>query len=130
MNLTNHNCCQEGRIAHIEAEISEINVRLDTKKEDIHQLEEDRLAQQKLMTDLIEKVTRVTVLLEEGQKTRKDNKEKLGCLERKIDSLQKELGDNKSDVTELTSSLRSFRNTFLAAIPIVSILVGVILHYI
>ena len=116
-------CCHEERLAHIEADIAEIQVRLDSKKEDIHQLEKERISQQKLQAELIEKVTRVTVLLEEGQKQREMNNAKLSEYQQKIDKLQQ-------DVTSLSSSLNSFRNTVLALIPIISIIVGVVLHFI
>lgn len=120
----------EERIAHIESDIAEINVRLDSKKEDIHQIQEDRERQQRLQTTLIEKVTRVTVLLEEGQKQRKNHSQKMDDLEDKIDDMKKELADYRNDLTDFASSQRSFRNTMLALIPIISILVGIALHFI
>ena len=125
MALTNniHSCCHEERLAHIESEIAEINARLDSKKDDIHQIQIEKDRQQELQTELIEKVTRVTVLLEEGQKQREMNNTKLAEAEKKIDQLQK-------DVTSLSSSLNSFRNTVLALIPVISIIVGVVLHFI
>lgn len=129
-NNSNHRCCHEERFASIESELAEINVRLDTKKEDIQQIQIERDRQQKLQTTLIEKVTRVTVLLEEGQKQREANNKKMEDLEDKIDELQKELANYKNDMTDFVSSQRSFRNTMLALIPIISIIVGVILHFI
>ncbi|MCR5027012.1 MAG: hypothetical protein K6A34_06195 [Methanobrevibacter sp.] len=131
-NNLNHptQCMYEERLAHIESDLAEINVRLDSKKEDIHQIQEERDRQQKLQTTLIEKVTRVTVLLEEGQKQREANNKKMDDLEDKIDELQKELANYKNDMTDFVSSQRSFRNTMLALIPIISIIVGGILHFI
>lgn len=123
-------CMYEERIAHIESDIAEINVKLDSKKEDIHQIQEDRERQQRLQTTLIEKVTRVTVLLEEGQKQRKNHSQKMDDLEDKIDDMKKELADYRNDLTDFASSQRSFRNTMLALIPIISILVGIALHFI
>ena len=132
MKMTNntHNCCHEERFATIESEIAEINVRLDTKKEDIQQIHVERDRQQRLQTELIEKVTRVTVLLEEGQKQRENNNKKMNDLEDKIDELQKELANYRNDMTDFASSQRSFRNTMIALIPVISIIVGVILHFI
>lgn len=129
-NNNNHTCCHEERLAHIESEIAEINVRLDSKKEDIQQIHVERERQQKLQTTLIEKVTRVTVLLEEGQKQREANNKKMEDLEDKIDEMKTELANYKNDMTDFVSSQRSFRNTMLALIPIISILVGVALHFI
>lgn len=130
-NNSNHlNCCHEERFANIESEIAEIQVRLDSKKEDIQQIHIERDRQQRLQTELIEKVTRVTVLLEEGQKQRENNNKKMNDLEDKIDALQKELANYKNDMTDFVSSQRSFRNTMLALIPVISIIVGVILHFI
>ena len=123
MTLTNNHCLHEERFATIESEIAEINARLDSKKDDIHQIQIEKDRQQELQTELIEKVTRVTVLLEEGQKQREMNNTKLADAEKKIDQLQQ-------DVTSLSSSLNSFRNTVLALIPIISIIVGVVLHFI
>jgi len=129
-NNNNHTCCHEERFSHIESEIAEMNVRLDTKKEDIQQIHVERERQQKLQTTLIEKVTRVTVLLEEGQKQREANNKKMDDLEDKIDEMKTELANYKNDMTDFVSSQRSFRNTMLALIPIISILVGVALHFI
>lgn len=129
-NNNTHTCCHEERLAHIESEIAEMNVRLDSKKEDIQQIQIERDRQQKLQTTLIEKVTRVTVLLEEGQKQREANNKKMDDLENKIDAMQKEISTYKNEMTDFVSSQRSFRNTMLALIPIISILVGVALHFI
>jgi len=129
-NNNTHTCCHEERLAHIESEIAEMNVRLDTKKEDIQQIHVERERQQKLQTILIERVTRVTVLLEEGQKQREANNEKMEDLEDKIDEMKTELANYKNDMTDFVSSQRSFRNTILALIPIISILVCVALHFI
>lgn len=125
-----HNCCHEERFSHIESEIAEINARLDSKKEDIQQIQVERDRQQRQQTELIEKVTRVTVLLEEGQKQRENNNQKMNDLEDKIDEMKTELANYKNDMTDFVSSQRSFRNTMLALIPIISILVGVALHFI
>lgn len=130
MTLTNHNCIHEERFASIESEIAEINARLDSKKEDIHQIQIEKDRQQRLQTELIEKVTRVTVLLEEGQKQRSANNKKIEDLEDKIDDLQKEVSKYRNDMTDFVSSQRSFRNTMLALIPVISIIVGVVLHFI
>ncbi|MBR0272383.1 MAG: hypothetical protein IJQ68_10430 [Methanobrevibacter sp.] len=128
--MTNHNCIHEERFASIESEIAEINARLDSKKEDIHQIQIEKDRQQRLQTELIEKVTRVTVLLEEGQKQRSANNKKIEDLEDKIDDLQKEVSKYRNDMTDFVSSQRSFRNTMLALIPVISIIVGVVLHFI
>ena len=129
-NNNHHECHYEERFAHIESEIAEMNVRLNTKKEDIQQINAERERQNKLQTELIEKVTRVTVLLEEGQKQREANNKKMDDLEDKIDEMKTELANYKNDMTDFVSSQRSFRNTMLALIPIISILVGVALHFI
>lgn len=126
----NHNCVHEERFAHLESELAEVNARLESKKEDIQQIQNEKDRQQKLQMELIEKVTTVTVLLEEGQKQRTANNTKLDELEKKIDKLQDEISDYKTEVKEIKSSLSSFRNTILAAIPVISIIVGVILHFI
>lgn len=129
-NSKNHTCCHEERLAHIESDLAGINVRLDSKKEDIHQIQEERERQQILQTELIEKVTRVTVILEDSQKQREVNNQKMIALENKIDELQKEVAEYRNDLTDFASSQRSFRNTMLALIPIISILVGIALHFI
>lgn len=130
MGKMEHNCIHEERFAHLESELAEVHVRLESKKEDIQQIQNERDRQQKLQLELIEKVTTVTVLLEEGQRQRTANNNKLDDLEKKIDKLQEEIAEYKNDVTEIKSSLSSFRNTVLALIPIISIIVGVILHFI
>lgn len=124
-----HVCLYEERFAKLESDVAELNARLDSKKEDIHSINNELVRDRQLQSELIEKVTTVTVLLKESQKQRAANNTKLGELESKIDKLQDELTNNKEDVIELTSSLNSFRNTVIALVPIVSIIVGIILHF-
>lgn len=124
-----HVCLHEERFAKLESDVAELNARLDSKREDIHSINDELVRDRQLQSELIEKVTTVTVLLKESQKQRAANNTKLGELESKIDKLQDELTNNKEDVIELTSSLNSFRNTVIALVPIVSIIVGIILHF-
>ena len=116
-------CYYEERISHIEQEVAELKARLNSKRENIdnihHELNQDRQQQ----IELIEKVTEVTVLLRASQEQRERNNKRFDILEDKVDKLQDELIDFKS-------SQRSFRNTMLALIPIISIIVGILLHYI
>lgn len=131
----NHICVHEERFAHIESEIAETNARLESKKEDIKQIQNDKDEQNKLQVQLIEKVTRVTVLLEQSQKQREDNNKsndkKFEDLENKIDALTSELGTTKTELTDFVASQRSFRNTVAIGAPIIiSIVVGVIFKFI
>ena len=128
--MAEHTCLHEERFASIEADLAELKAKMESKHETIHTLNSEISRDRQQQAELLEKVTTVTVLLKEGQGQRVANNEKLTALENKIDNLQEELADNKADVVELTSSLNSFRNTVLALIPIVSIIVGVILHFI
>ena len=123
-------CIHEERFATIESDVAELKARLDSKRDDIHSINNELLRDRQHQTQLLEKVTRVTVLLEEGQKQRTANNSKLTELEDKIDKLQDEIVDNKQDIVALSSSLSSFRNTMLALIPIVSIIISVVLHFI
>lgn len=123
-------CIHEERFATIESDVAELKARLDSKRDDIHSINNELLRDRQHQTELLEKVTRVTVLLEEGQKQRTANNSKLTELEDKIDKLQDEIVDNKQDIVALSSSLSSFRNTMLALIPIVSIIISVVLHFI
>lgn len=127
--MAEHTCLHEERFASIEADLAELKAKMESKHETIHALNSEISRDRQQQAELLEKVTTVTVLLKEGQGQRVANNEKLTALEDKIDNLQAELADNKADVIELTSSLNSFRNTVLALIPIVSIIVGVILHF-
>lgn len=128
--MAEHTCLHEERFASIEADLAELKAKMESKHETIHTLNSEISRDRQQQAELLEKVTTVTVLLKEGQGQRVANNEKLTALENKIDHLQEELSANKADVIELTSSLNSFRNTVLALIPIVSIIVGVILHFI
>ena len=116
-------CYYEQRFSHLEQEVAELKARMNSKRENIdninHELSRDRQQQ----IELIEKVTEVTVLLRASQEQRERNNKRFDVLEDKVDKLQDEL-------TDLHSSQRSFRNTIIALIPIISIIVGVILHYI
>lgn len=123
-------CIHEERFATVESDVAELKARLDSKRDDIHSINNELLRDRQHQSELLEKVTRVTVLLEEGQKQRTANNDKLTELEDKIDKLQDEIVDNKQDIVALSSSLSSFRNTMLALIPIVSIIISVVLHFI
>lgn len=116
------NCIYEERLATIEKDIVELNVKMNTKKDTLHTLNKELLYDRDNQQELLEKVTKVTVLLEESQKQRQENNDKIKALEDKIDKLQDE-------VTQQSSSLSSFRNTMLTMIPIISIIVGVVLHF-
>ena len=123
-------CCNQERFASIEADLAELKARMDSKRDDIHSINTELSRDRQQQTELLEKVTTVTVLLKQGQDQRVANNDKLTALENKIDKLQEELTNNKEDVIALTSSLNSFKNTVIVLIPIVSIIVGVILHFI
>ena len=116
------NCIYEERLIRIEKDIAELQVKMDTRKDSIYTLNKELLHERNNQQELLEKVTKVTVLLEESQKQRQDNNDKIKALEDKIDNLQEE-------VTQQSSSLSSFRNTMLAMIPVISIIVGVALHF-
>lgn len=115
-------CFYEKRFANLESDIAELKARMDSKKDDIYNLNKELLRDHQQQEELIEKVTRVTVLLEEGQKQRDNSNKKLDESERKIDKLQ-------TDMTALSSSLNSFRNTIIVLIPVISIIVTVVLHF-
>ncbi len=110
------------RLRIIDKDIAQIKARMDSKKEDIHSINKELLRDHQQQEELLEKVTRVTVLLEEGQKQRASNNKQLNEAERKIDKLQ-------TDMTALSASLNSFKNTIVIMIPIVSIIVTVLLHF-
>ena len=124
VDANNHpGCLYEKRFSHLEQEVAELKARMNSKRENIDNIHQELTADRNQQIELIEKVTEVTVLLREGQKQREANNKRFDVLEEKVDKLQDELIDFKS-------SQRSFRNTILALIPIVSIIVGIILHYI
>jgi len=124
VDANNHpGCLYEKRFSHLEQEVAELKARMNSKRENIDNIHQELTADRNQQIELIEKVTEVTVLLREGQKQREANNKRFDILEQKVDNLQEELIDFKS-------SQRSFRNTILALIPIISIIVGIILHYI
>ena len=110
------------RLRVMEKDIAQLKARMDSKKEDIYSINKELLRDHQQQEELIEKVTRVTVLLEEGQKQRASNNKQLNEAERKIDKLQ-------TDMTALSASLNSFKNTIIVMIPVVSIIVTVLLHF-
>lgn len=116
-------CYYEERISHIEQEVAELKARMNSKRENIDSINQEIMQERHQQVELIEKVTEVTVLLKASQEQRKANNKRFDVLEDKVDKLQDELIDFKS-------SQRSFRNTMLALIPIISIIVGILLHYI
>lgn len=128
--MVDHTCIHEERFANLEADIAQLQARVDGKRDDIHVINKELLRDRQQQSELIESVTRITVILEQQQKSREANNKQLKELEKKIDKLQEELTDNKEDVIELTSSLNSFRNTMLALIPVITIAVTIVLHFI
>lgn len=120
---SNHTCIHEQRFADLESDVAELKARSDSKQSDIININKELLRDRQQQAELLKEVTKVNVLLEESQKTRDDNNKKIEELEKKVDTLQ----DN---VTQLNSSLGSFKNTMLALIPIISIIVGIVLHFI
>lgn len=130
LTMAAEHCCYEERFSTLEKDVAELKARMDSKKENIHDINKELATDRQQQIELIEKVTEVTVLLKAGQEQREANNKKFEDLENKIDKLQDELSDVKNDLTDFASSQRSFRNTMLALIPIISIIVGVILHYI
>ena len=117
-----HTCIYEKRFSELESSIAELKARMDNKKEDIYSINKELLRDHQQQEELIEKVTRVTVLLEEGQKQRASNNKQLNEAERKIDKLQ-------TDMTALSASLNSFKNTVIVLIPIISVIVTIVLHF-
>ena len=122
-NHTPQTCLYEKRFSHLEQEVAELKARMNSKRENIDNINAELSQDRQHQIELIEKVAEVTVLLKEGQRQRESNNKRFDTLEKKVDKLQDEL-------TDLHSSQRSFRNTIIALIPIISIIVGVILHYI
>ena len=116
-------CYYEERFSRIEQEVAELKARMNSKRENIESINTELSQDRQHQIELIEKVAEVTVLLKEGQRQREANNKRFDTLESKVDKLQDEL-------TDLHSSQRSFRNTIIALIPIISIIVGVIIHYI
>lgn len=116
-------CYYEERFSRIEQEVAELKARMNSKRENIESINTELSQDRQHQIELIEKVAEVTVLLKEGQRQREANNKRFDTLEQKVDKLQDEL-------TDLHSSQRSFRNTIIALIPIISIIVGVIIHYI
>lgn len=122
-------CIYEERFSGLEADVAELKARMDSKKEDIQGINKELLYDRQQQTELIAKVAKVVTLIEESQKQRSANNKKLDDLEKKIDNLQTEISDNKQDIVALSSSLSSFRNTMIGSIPVISIIVTVILHF-
>ena len=116
-------CYYEERFSRLEQDVAELKARMNSKRENIDVINTELSQERQHQIELIEKVAEVTVLLKEGQKQREANNKRFDTLESKVDKLQDEL-------TDLHSSQRSFRNTIIALIPIISIIVGIILHYI
>ena len=123
-------CLYEKRFSRIEQDVAELKARMDVKKEDIHSINTELAQDRQQQMELIEKVTEVTVLLRAGQEQREENNKKFDDLEDKVDALQAELTETKKELTDFVASQRSFRNTVLAAIPVTSIIVAAILHFI
>lgn len=116
-------CYYEQRFSHLEQEVAELKARMNNKRENIENINTELSQERQHQIELIEKVAEVTVLLKEGQRQRESNNKRFDDIEKKVDKLQDEL-------TDLHASQRSFRNTIIVLIPIISIIVGVILHYI
>lgn len=128
-------CLYEERFANLEKENAELKARMDSKKENIHDINKELATDRQQQIELIEKVTEVTVLLKAGQKSRdennKDFEKKFKDLEEKFDKVSDELAETKEQLTDFVASQRSFRNTVAIGAPIIiSIIVGVLFKFI
>ena len=82
---THPGCLYEERFANIEKENAELKARMDSKKEDIHLINKELVADRQQQIELIEKVTEVTVLLRASQKQREESNE---LTDKKFDELK------------------------------------------
>lgn len=128
-------CLYEERFANLERENAELKARMDSKKENIHDINKELATDRQQQIELIERVTEVTVLLKAGQKSRDENNEaidkKFKDLEEKFDKVSDELAETKEQLTDFVASQRSFRNTVAIGAPIIiSIIVGVLFKFI
>ena len=135
MTNEHQSCLYEERFANLERENAELKARMDSKKEDIHDINKELVADRQQQIELIEKVTEVTVLLKASQKQRKENNkatdDKIEELKDTVDSLQTELSETKEQLTDFVASQRSFRSTIVIGVPIIiSIIVGGLLKFI
>ena len=134
MTNEHQSCLYEERFANLERENAQLKARLDSKKEDIHDINKELVADRQQQIELIEKVTEVTVLLKASQKQRKENNkatdDKIEELKDTVDSLQTELSETKTELTDFVASQRSFRSTVAIGAPIIiSIVVGVLFKF-
>lgn len=117
-------CYYEERFSRLEQDVAELKARMDVKKEDIHDINNELLRDRQQQMELIEKVTEVTVLLKASQEQRKTHNDKIEDLEKKVDNLQ-------NDFTDFVASQRSFRSTMVIGVPIaISIIVGIVFRFI
>ena len=128
-------CLYEERFANLERENAELKARMDSKKENINDINKELATDRQQQIELIERVTEVTVLLKAGQKSRDENNEaidkKFRDLEEKFDKVSAELAETKEQLTDFVASQRSFRNTVAIGAPIIiSIVVGVLFKFI
>ena len=124
-------CYYEERIAGLERKVAELQARMDNKKEDIHDINKELQYDRKQQMELVEKVTEVTVLLNQRDANNKLTNQKFDDLDEKVDKLTNELNETKTQLTDFVASQRSFRNTVAIGAPIViSIIVGVVFKFI
>ena len=128
-------CLYEERFANLERENAELKARMDSKRENIHDINKELATDRQQQIELIERVTEVTVLLKAGQKSRDENNEaidkKFKDLEEKFDKVSDELAETKEQLTDFVASQRSFRNTVAIGAPIIiSIIVGVLFKFV
>lgn len=132
--VANHpGCLYEKRFSKLEQENAELKARMDSKKENIHDIHKELATDRQQQIELIEKVTEVTVLLRASQKSRDENNEaidkKFQDLEEKFDKVSAELAETKEQVTDFIASQRSFRNTMIIGIPTAISIVGIIISH-
>lgn len=128
-------CYYEERITGLERKVAELQARMNSKKEDIHDINKELQYDRKQQMELVEKVTEVTVLLKASHDQRDANNkltnQKFDDLDEKVDKLTDELNETKTQLTDFVASQRSFRNTVAIGAPIViSIIVGVVFKFI
>lgn len=121
--MTNtHQCIHEERFSNIEKDLAEVTAKLENKKDNIYTINKELLNEREQLTSLLKEVTELKVLIEQSQIQRLENNNKLNDAEKKIDKLQ-------TDVTSLASSLNALKTVVIVAVPIISIIVTIALHF-
>lgn len=117
---------QDDKYCKQEARLVAIETRLQTKKENIHEVHEDYYHLRDKLEIISENVVELTTLMREAQKKEDENDQKIDAMKTEIANLKIDIADVDKKIDSTNSSLETIK----WLIPLVCTILTVIANYI